>query len=243
MPLNGIIEDSKLMKTKLGYCPNPGCNVCHGTGYLHPLMDGGRTDYSKVMYCDSPGCMRDSFNQYKSGGQYMKSKGVNVNKQTFENFKDRPGTRDAFMAMKSLADGNDKPFCLIYGGVGNGKTHLCQAAVRELLSRGIDTRYYTVADLIALLKIGIQDNTTDKTIRALEKYPGLVLDDWGVEYGTEWEQSKLEQIIDRRYQERLITVVTTNKEIDKLPERVISRFMDPGISQVALNEATDYRRR
>jgi len=74
----------------------------------------------------------------------------------------------------------------------------------------------------------------------------LVLDDWGMEYGTPWEYAQLERIIAYRYRARLITIMASNKDIKQLEglsERIVSRFYDPEVSQLVLNSGEDYRRR
>jgi len=75
---------------------------------------------------------------------------------------------------------------------------------------------------------------------ALPPMPFLDLLD---EYGSEWEWGELEDIINYRYRERMFTVMTTNRDLTELPERVVSRFRDPDIGVVVLNSGKDYRRR
>ncbi|MBA7668993.1 hypothetical protein ES703_77116 [subsurface metagenome] len=46
-----------------------------------------------------------------------------------------------------------------------------------------------------------------------------------------------------REREGLITIITTNLELDDFPERVISRFRDRTQARLILNKALDYRPR
>ena len=72
----------------------------------------------------------------------------------------------------------------------------------------------------------------------------LIIDDVGMGgSGSNWEFGQLEEIIVYRYRERLVTVMTTNRDLKELPERIVSRFYDPEIGCVVLNDAPDYRRR
>jgi len=171
---------------------------------------------------------------------------------TFKAFKVLKGTEDAYNAFKHLAEDEDaKPLLLCYGGVGNGKTHLCEALVMALNDRGIICRYYTVSELMDLLKRGINDKGWPDPGQIVENWSGasgskagaIILDDLGLEYGTAWEYSKLEMIIDGRYRRRLITVFTSNKDLDQLPERIVSRFLDKAVSVCVVNQGEDYRRR
>ena len=72
----------------------------------------------------------------------------------------------------------------------------------------------------------------------------LIIDDVGMGgSGSAWEYGQLEDIVVYRYRERLPTVMTTNRDLTELPERIVSRFYDPDIGCVVLNDAPDYRRR
>jgi len=63
-----------------------------------------------------------------------------------------------------------------------------------------------------------------------------------------WELATLEDIINERYHRRyfpkpIMTIMATNKDITKIPARIISRFYDPEVSIVIFNSAPDYRTR
>jgi len=191
--------------------------------------------------------MSDSEKNYRSGTDYLKSLGVSTPKHTFLSFKQIDGAEKAYSAFYNLAHGlTEKPLLLCYGGVGNGKTHLCDALVITLNQRGITCHIYTVADLLGKLKSAINTNTVEDAIKTFGEYPALVLDDWGVEYGSAFELTMLERILDMRYRNELITVITSNKSLEQLSElseRIVSRFTDIDYAETVLNRAPDYRRR
>ena len=168
---------------------------------------------------------------------------------TFDSFKVLPGTEDALRAFKAIARGKtEKPFLFCYGGVGNGKTHLCEATVIELRKRGIFCRYYTVPEIMSLLKRAINREIggvdPDDLLQRFCQARALILDD--LEIGTDWERQKLEMLIDARYRNRRLTVLVSNRDLDELDrwsERIMSRVNDPDVSQLVLNRGEDYRRR
>ena len=83
-----------------------------------------------------------------------------------------------------------------------------------------------------------------KRIPAKKKMPALILDEWGQNYGSIWEEQKLEEIFVARERAELITIITSNLEpdqLDKMPERIISRFRDATQARLILNAAPDYR--
>lgn len=239
-----IVEDAQEQMVHHGYAPNPFCKRCHGSGWVCRDVLFGEQGFGKAVPCTAKGCLVDSRQKYRQGEGYLASIGVTQPSCSFEKFKRIKGTEEMYRAFYNLAYGKtDLPFLLGYGGVGNGKTHLCQALAVVLNWRGVSVRYYTVADLMSQLKQSIATQMVDMEILRLKEIEALILDDLGVEYGTDWEATKLEEIVDARYRKRLITVLTTNRDIGWLPERVLSRFSDPDVSKSVLNNAPDFRRR
>lgn len=168
---------------------------------------------------------------------------------TFENFKILPGTEKAVRAFQAIARGKTrKPFLLCYGGVGNGKTYLCEATVIELRKRGVFCRYYTVPEIMSLLKKAINREVAgldpDSLLDRFSHARALIMDD--LEIGTPWEKKEIELLVDVRYRSRRLTVVVSNRDLDELEEwseRIVSRFSDPDVSEMVLNAGEDFRRR
>lgn len=147
-------------------------------------------------------------------------------------------------AASLLAYGEAKfVWLLLYGRPGCGKTHLCNAMVNVLHDRGLEVRIILAADLFALLREAIQSNRTDEVLRGYKEVGFLIIDDYGVEYGSDWERAKFDELMTSRYATALPTVLTTNKELTELPERIQSRFTDKDMSRAIYNEAADYRQR
>lgn len=194
------------------------------------------------MPCPNGGCLADSIRAYKQGENYLKEQGVKL-KQTFETFKMVPGAREAYNFAKEFSSASGPLFYLLYGGVGNGKTHLCNAAAVALLGRGVACKFYTVADLLSLLRSKIDNGTIEEEITILKEAPCLILDDWKTESQSDWANGRLEEVIDYRYRMQLPIMLTTNRDLTEIPERILSRFSDVDIAKRVLNTAPDYRRR
>lgn len=102
--------------------------------------------------------------------------------------------------------------------------------------------------LILSLKAELRRNPEEpwRLDAMIESYQakGIVFfDDFALQYGTPWEESVMERIICGRYRNKSITVITTNKDLTSLPERIVSRFFEPGVGKVVLNQGKDFRRR
>ena len=102
---------------------------------------------------------------------------------------------------------------LLMGPVGVGKTHLAVAILQGLLEKGVPCLFYEFG---ALLK-EIQDsynkvsNTSEMSVLApVYQAEVLVLDELGASKPTDWVRDTMMQIIGKRYNDRRLTVFTTN---------------------------------
>lgn len=181
--------------------------------------------------------------------ELRKSLGVSSLENTFEALKPWPGTEKAVAAFKALASGlTTWKMLLCYGGVGNGKTHYCEATALALYKRGLFCRVLTMDTIMGALKGCINSqNSLEELLRNYCYADRLIVDDVD---GTDWEFDQLEKIIRVRYRERLFTILTTNLDIKPdhedrkqrfILERIVSRFQDPDVGRLVLNEGEDYR--
>jgi DNA replication protein DnaC len=245
----GGIPDSELkenqrQREQYGYAPNPLCQVCHGSGWVHPLKYDMTPDYASAIPCKAKDCVEQSKRLFQLTKQSLIPFGITERLQTFDSFQVFPETEISYSAFYDLAHGKTrKPFILCYGGIGCGKTHLCQAITKVLNRRGVTTYYYQVPNLISRLKEKIETKDIEHFVDYLCKVNGLVLDDFGSD-PSEWGLARLQQIIDNRWTDKKITVLTTNKglpELDEFCSRIYSRMCDTELSAVVFNGAKDYR--
>lgn len=209
------------------------CPTCKGTGSVHPVSEEGIIDYGSVVPCK---CAEPT-------GEKLKEK-LNVNlDNTFENFLPLPGTELAKKAVMGVVKGT-RFMVMIYGGVGNGKTHLCQAASIALYEQGKFVRVMSFADMLSTLKSTFNnpDRDYDSILNRYCYAERLIIDDIGAGGSdTEFADKILETIVCARYGRELLTIMTTNREIKELPERVRSRLEDKTASYLVLNKGEDYR--
>lgn len=175
--------------------------------------------------------------------------GLSGTVHTFESFKPVKGTGRALTAMREMANGNHLPLLLLCGAIGNGKTHLCEALCIALYRKGVFCPVTLWSELRRELlrrmhRARPDEKDYDEFFEDFRKRRHVIIDDIGMgSRGTEWEMCELEDIVNYRYRERLFTVLTTNRTLEELPERVVSRFFDPAVGEVVINEGKDYRLR
>jgi DNA replication protein DnaC len=238
-------EDIKAFETEwegVPYKPLFNCPQCKGAGFVHPRKPDGSVDYKRAIPCDYPGCYSENFNAYLKG-EIVQQSGVIGFKQTFETFdKNVSGVAKAFSMAKKIAEGeSDFIWGIIYGGVGNGKTHLLNAIANQVMGRGISVKLIMMAELLSELRMAIEDKQVDFKMKVLKEVPYLLIDELGLEYGTDWEREKIEELFAARWNNGRFTVVATNLSIEDLPERIKSRFKDQHLSRWVKNSAGDYR--
>ena len=174
--------------------------------------------------------------------ELRKTLGVASLGNTFEALKPWTGTEKSVAAFKALASGETEwKMLLDYGGVGNGKTHFCEATAIQLYKRGVFCRVLTMDSMMSALKKCMEPDPHISYEELLSNYSNaerLIIDDAD---GTDWAFGELEKMIRIRYRERLFTILTTNRDLTELPERLVSRFRDPDVGRLILNSGDDYR--
>lgn len=154
--------------------------------------------------------------------------------RTLDNFKaETPDQEHALsVAQKFAAEWNTmqrKGAWLVFSGPpGTGKSHLAIAILQAIMpgSRG---RYMTCMELIQMLRGTWRKDSEMSEIDLLDRLtalPLIVLDEIGVQYGTESEQHHLFEVLDRRYRELRPTILLTNQDKDGFRQFVGDRVYD-----------------
>lgn len=125
---------------------------------------------------------------------------------------------------------------LLVGETGTGKTGLAVGALRRCLDAGASIRFAGVPTLLDALRPGGPDDppgATERRARALAdvcRVAVLVLDDLAAERLTEWGAERLFVIVNRRYESRRPTIITTNQPAPGLEAavgaRTVSRLVE-----------------
>jgi len=134
---------------------------------------------------------------------------------------------------------------MLMGSVGTGKTHLALAAARQLIERRTRCYFTTVPRLLEDLRETQRPNAARQLAdlrRTIEDVPALVLDDLGADRPTDFAAEQLFLILDRRWQERRRTLITSNAAaVGQIEARIRSRILDAHVSRVVTCVGRDQR--
>ena len=124
---------------------------------------------------------------------------------------------------------------VFFGNVGTGKTHLACAIANHAIRSGYRPRYATVASISRAVRKTF-DWPDLHEADELAKYQDaslLIIDEIGVQHGSEFEQKLMFDIVDHRYTAMRPTIVAGNVDIDEaakyIGERVMDRLRDNGL--------------
>lgn len=143
------------------------------------------------------------------------------------------GQKQALTAARSyvqaLTDGCTGGRGLVFSGrPGTGKTHLAAGILQAVLP-GRRGRYMTAPDLIRSVRATWRPESPEREDEVLERltaFDVLVVDEVGVNSGTDNEQTILFELIDRRYRALMPTILVTNQDKAGLQRSLGERSFD-----------------
>jgi DNA replication protein DnaC len=161
----------------------------------------------------------------------------------------------------------DHESVMLCGKTGCGKTHLAVAMLRHFVSttknelglrerteddiprNGNDSRimFLSVPELLLQIRGTFAKDSEQTEESVIERYSNmslLILDDLGAEKTSEWVESTLYLIIDRRNRGQRWTIVTSNLSLEEIEQhlgaRIASRLSDMKVVNIKL---PDYRKK
>ena len=119
---------------------------------------------------------------------------------------------------------------LIFSGkAGTGKTHLALAISQEVMNSGYTAMYLNAMDIIRMIRDTWRkdsDKSETDVLNVLGRIDLLIIDEVGVQRGTDDEQMLLFDVINRRYRDMMPIILLTNLGTKGFSEFVSERSYD-----------------
>lgn len=143
--------------------------------------------------------------------------------RTFDNYRDETAEQKrALTVCRQFAENFTEHFrkgdsLILLGAPGTGKSHLASAILQALLPEHVGL-YATCAGIIRSVRATWRPNserTEGQVMATFCGVPLLVIDEVGVQYGTDSEQNILFDLMDRRYREMQPTLLLANLKLKR----------------------------
>ncbi len=103
---------------------------------------------------------------------------------------------------------------ILWGEVGTGKSYFAGCIANALMEKEVSVCMTNFALILNDLAASYKDR--NEYIARLCSFPLLILDDFGMERGTEYGLEQVYNVIDSRYRSRKPLIVTTNLTLEEL---------------------------
>ena len=172
-----------------------------------------------------------------------------------ERFKDRTlesyvaktsGQKKALAFAKEYAENFDQVLkngrsAIFTGKVGTGKTHLAVGIALSIMQQQRSALFVTVQRLIRRIKDSwrTKEETESDVVNAFASPDLLILDEVGVQFGSEFEKQQLFDVLNERYEKLkpsiLLSNIPSEQLSDYLGERVMDRLRENGGALIGFN--------
>ena len=188
------------------------CPFCFGTGTrLEPDEEGKKGSVKGAVICD---CRRSN-----SGARFLDAARIppRFRECSFHNYYPKNDSQyfaHSFASRLVAEYPAVETGLLFMGSVGVGKTHLAIAVLKDLIEKkGVACLFYESGSLLKAIQDSYNPVSQTSEMRVLApvfQAEVLVLDELGATVPTNWVRDTMYQIINTRYNNKKLTIFTTN---------------------------------
>jgi DNA replication protein DnaC len=196
--------------------PLENCQFCQGTGWKLVARPDGSGKFAVACDCSSGERATLTIDRARIPKRYEHcdfesySTDVGQTPQHSQSLKQAKLVAQGFV--RDYPGASEKGL-LLMGPSGVGKTHLAVAALKELLRRGHPAIFCDYRELLKEIQSSYNSQSESTEMKILEPIRNteiLVLDDLGASKPSAWVLDIIGLVLNARYNERRVTILTTN---------------------------------
>jgi DNA replication protein DnaC len=210
--LHAVSTENRSSPPADGEGESPVCRICFGTGLEIVAGKGARPCQCRNKVTQS--------NLFKKARLPKRYERCHWNNYTPSNSSQK-AAKDMSMQLAMDFPNTDEGL-LLAGPVGVGKTHLAVSILKGLAERGFTCVFYEFGTLLKEIQDSYNPNTKTSELSILRpvlEADVLVLDELGASKPTDWVRDTMAHIINTRYNDRRLTVFTTNYPDERPDDR------------------------
>lgn len=120
---------------------------------------------------------------------------------------------------------NPHDMIILLGAPETGKTYFCMALANYLFDQKKEVKYYDARRIFERVQEAIKkDHNQYAEVHKIARAEVLIIDDLGAGMNTEWQKEIMLDLIDQRYSEQKITIVTSNLSWDAMKDALGERI-------------------
>src|SRR5438876_6829200 len=182
------------------------CPLCDDSGWKPAEDNSGR-----VVRCD---CWRENLGRQRLAGANIPKRYQHCTLGNFTAYNESLERAVAQAGRVAEAFPNASQGLFLEGQPGVGKTHLAVAVLKQAIqTTGARGLFYDTRDLLRVIRSTYDPSTRTTELDSLRPVMTadlLVLDDLGAEKTSEWVDETMNLIVNTRYNERRLTIFTSN---------------------------------
>jgi len=222
--------------------PLENCHLCRGTGWKMVPRPDGAGNVAVACDCGAEDRAQRTMERARIPARYEHcdfesfSTDVGVTPQQTQSLQQAKLLTQAFV--RDYPGATEKGLLLL-GPSGVGKTHLAVAALKELIRRGHGGLFCDYRELLKEIQASYNPASESTEMSVLEPVRTaeiLVMDDLGASKPSAWVLDIIGLVLNTRYNERRVTLLTTNYFDESPTNEPAARL--PGGQRVVIKEET-----
>lgn len=205
------------------------CPKCGGSGWTTQESIGAKGVIRSAVLCDCAGADRAErlLERARIPKRYQHCNFDSFDTDPHEDAAANQSLKRAKLEAQGFAQnypiGTEHRGLLFMGTCGSGKTHLAVAVLKDLLQRGHSATVYDYRELLKEIQASYNAASQTAEMEVLEPVltvEVLLLDDLGASKPSDWALETVGLILNARYNEQRVTLITTNYLDRGAPEPV-----------------------